>query len=251
METRGTLEIARLGTVDYESALALQDALVAARRDGLIGDTLLMLEHPHVFTLGRGADARYLLEARPGVPVFRVSRGGQVTYHGPGQLVGYPILKLEGRERDIHLYLRRLEQTMMDALAKLNIAAGRRRGLTGVWVDERKIGSIGVGLRRWITLHGFALNVSTDLEYFGAIVPCGIADVQMTSVELELDREIRRQTYGRDPVAPSDLGAAVTAAVEQSFATVFSYARISSADAATLWALVDPIAAACEAQIRL
>jgi lipoyl(octanoyl) transferase len=251
METRGTLEIARLGTVDYQSALALQDALLAARREDLIGDTLLMLEHPHVFTLGRGADARYLLEARPGVPVFRVSRGGQVTYHGPGQLIGYPILKLEGRERDIHLYLRRLEQTMMDALAKLNIAAGRRRGLTGVWVDERKIGSIGVGLRRWITLHGFALNVSTDLEYFGAMVPCGIADVQMTSVELELDREMRRQTYGRDPVAPSDLGAAVTAAVEQSFATVFSYARISSADAATLWALVDPIAAACEAQIRL
>ena len=105
----GTLEIARLGTVDYEAALALQDALVAARRDDLIGDTLLMLEHPHVFTLGRGADDRYLLEARPGVPVFRVSRGGQVTYHGPGQLVGYPILKLEGRDRDIHLYLRRLE----------------------------------------------------------------------------------------------------------------------------------------------
>ncbi len=251
METPGTLEIARLGTVDYESALALQDALVAARRDGLIGDTLLMLEHPHVFTLGRGADARYLLEARPGVPVFRVSRGGQVTYHGPGQLVGYPILKLEGRERDIHLYLRRLEQTMIDALAKLNIAAGRRRDLTGVWVDERKIGSIGVGLRRWITLHGFALNVSTDLEYFGAMVPCGIADVQMTSAELELDREIRRQIYGRDPVAPLDLGAAATAAVEQSFATVFGYERISSADSAALWARVDPVAAACEAQIRL
>src|SRR6266446_7854874 len=102
METRGTLEIARLGRVDYAAALALQDALVAARRDDLIGDTLLMLEHPYVFTLGRGADARYLLEARPGVPVFRVSRGGQVTYHGPSQLVAYPILKLQGRDRDIH-----------------------------------------------------------------------------------------------------------------------------------------------------
>ena len=128
------------GRVDYESALALQDALVAARRDELIGDTLLLLEHPHVFTLGRGADARYLLEARPGVPVFRVSRGGQVTYHGPGQLVGYPILKLEGRDRDIHVYLRRLEHTMIDALAKLGIDAARRDGLTGVWVGERKIG---------------------------------------------------------------------------------------------------------------
>jgi lipoyl(octanoyl) transferase len=255
METRGTLEIARLGTADYESALALQDALVAARRDDLIGDTLLLLEHPHVFTLGRGADARYVLEARPGVPVFRVSRGGQVTYHGPGQLVGYPILKLEGRDRDIHVYLRQLEQTMIDALAKLGIAAARRTGLTGVWVGERKIGSIGVGLRRWITLHGFALNVCTDLEYFGAIVPCGIAGVEMTSVKLELDREIRRRVDDREiadqPDLSQDIGAAAAAAVEQSFAAVFGYERISNADAAALWARVDPVAAACEAQVRI
>jgi len=236
METRGTLEIARLGTVDYDSALALQDALVAARRDDLIGDTLLLLEHPHVFTLGRGADARYLLEARPGVAVFRVSRGGQVTYHGPGQLVGYPILKLQGRDRDIHLYLRQLEQTMIDALAKLGLAAERRAGLTGVWAGERKIGSIGVGLRRWITLHGFALNVCTDLEYFGAMVPCGIAGVEMTSVEREIGR--------------ADISA-TAAAVEQSFAAAFGYERIAIADAAALWARVDPVAAACEAQIRI
>ena len=260
METRGTLEIARLGTVDYESALALQDALVAARRDDLIGDTLLLLEHPHVFTLGRGADARYLLEAPPGVPVFRVSRGGQVTYHGPGQLVGYPILKLDGRDRDIHLYLRRLEQTMIDALAKLGIAAARRTGLTGVWVSERKIGSIGVGLRRWITLHGFALNVCTDLKYFGAIVPCGIAGVEMTSVKLELDREVRRREICQhiddreiadQPDLSQDIGAAAATAVERSFATVFGYERISNADAAALWARVDPVGAACEAQVRI
>lgn len=241
METRGTLEIARLGTVDYESALALQDALVAARRDDLIGDTLLLLEHPHVFTLGRGADPRYLLEARPGVPVFRVSRGGQVTYHGPGQLVGYPILKLEGRDRDIHLYLRRLEQTMIDALAELGIAAGRREGLTGVWVGERKIGSIGVGLRRWITLHGFALNVRTELEYFGAMVPCGIAGCEMTSV----DREIEREAGGRAALE------AAAAALRQSFAAVFGYARTASADSDALWARVDRTAAACEAQVRI
>jgi lipoate-protein ligase B len=247
METHGTLEIARLGTVDYAAALALQDAMVAARRDDLIGDTLLMLEHPHVFTLGRGAEARYLLEARPGVPVFRVSRGGQVTYHGPGQLVGYPILKLEGRDRDIHLYLRRLEQTMIDVLAKLGITAGRRAGLTGVWVGERKIGSIGVGLRRWTTLHGFALNVCTDLEYFDAIVPCGIAGVEMTSAKLELEREIG----GREISPQSDLGAAAASAVEQSFAAVLGYERISNADAAALWPRVDRTAAACEAQIRL
>jgi lipoyl(octanoyl) transferase len=254
MEPRGTLEIARLGTVDYESALALQDTLVAARRDDLIGDTLLVLEHPHVFTLGRGADARYLLEARPGVPVFRVSRGGQVTYHGPGQLVGYPILKLEGRDRDIHLYLRSLEQTMIAALAKLGIAAGRRGGLTGVWVGERKIGSIGVGLRRWITLHGFALNVHTDLDYFGAMVPCGIAECEMTSVKLELDREIgEREAAGQSSVGANvgaDIGAdmdAAAAAIEQSFAAVFAFERIAVADPAALWARVDPVAAPCEA----
>jgi lipoyl(octanoyl) transferase len=245
METRGTLEIARLGTVAYAAALALQDALVAARRDDLIGDTMLLLEHPHVFTLGRGADPRYLLQARPGVPVFRVSRGGQVTYHGPGQLVGYPILKLEGRDRDIHRYLRKLEQTMIDALAKLGIAAERRAGLTGVWVGERKIGSIGVGLRRWITLHGFALNVCTDLEYFGAMVPCGIAGVEMTSVKLEIDREIDGEIGGC-----ADFSAAATA-VEQSFAASFGYERVASTDAPALWARVDPAAAACEAQVRI
>lgn len=246
METRGILEIARLGTVDYESALALQDALVAARRADLIGDILLLLEHPHVFTLGRGADERYLIEARPEVPVFRVSRGGQVTYHGPGQLVGYAILKLENRDRDIHLYLRRLEQTMIGALAKLGIAARPREGLTGVWVGERKIGSIGVGLRRWITLHGFALNVCTELEYFGAMVPCGIAGVEMTSVERELGREID----DREVAGQSDLGAA-TAAVEQSFAAAFGFERITAADPDALWARVDPAAAACEAHIRI
>lgn len=236
METRGTLEIARLGTVDYKSALALQDALVAARRDNLIGDTLLLLEHPHVFTLGRGADARHLLETRPGVPVFRVSRGGQVTYHGPGQLVGYPILKLEGPDRDIHLYLRRLEQTMIDALANLGIAGGRRAGLTGVWVGERKIGSIGVGLRRWITLHGFALNVCTELEYFDAMVPCGIVGVEMTSVERE--------------IGSTDAEAAAVA-IERSFALVFGYERTASADAEALWTRVDLTTAACEAQVPI
>jgi lipoyl(octanoyl) transferase len=237
METRDTLEIARLGTVDYADALALQDALVAARRDDLIGDTMLLLEHPHIFTLGRGADERYLLQAMPAVPVFRVSRGGQVTYHGPGQLVGYPIVKLEGRDRDVHLYLRRLEQTLIDALASLGIAAGRRAGLTGVWVGERKIGSIGVGVRRWITLHGFALNVCTQLEYFDAMVPCGIAGCEMTSV--------RREIGGR-----ADLGATAEA-VQQSFVAVFGYERVAEANAQALWARVDRTAIACEAQSQV
>ena len=234
MQTRGTLEIARLGTVGYADALALQDALVAARRDDLIGDTMLLLEHPHVFTLGRGADERYLLQAMPGVPVFRVSRGGQVTYHGPGQLVGYPILKLEGRDRDVHLYLRRLEQTLIDALARMGIAAGRRAGLTGVWVSERKIASLGVGVRRWITLHGFALNVCTELEYFDAMVPCGIAACEMTSVGREIGRHANLD--------------ATAEAVQESFAAVFGYERVVEANAQSLWARVDRTVVACEAQ---
>ena len=237
MNARSRLGVARLGTVEYARALELQDALVAARRDDLIGDTLLLLEHPHVITLGRGADERYLLETRPGVPIFRVSRGGEVTYHGPGQLIGYPILKLEGRDRDVHVYLRRLERVMIEALAEMGIDAGRGAGLTGAWVGERKIGSIGVGLRRWITLHGFALNVSTDLSYFGAIVPCGIAGVEMTSVA--------RETDGR---AQTD---AAVIAVERAFVSVFGYARSLEADAAALWGRVDPTSTGCDAQIRI
>ncbi|HLK84998.1 MAG TPA: lipoyl(octanoyl) transferase LipB [Candidatus Binataceae bacterium] len=237
MNARGTLEVARLGTVEYARALELQDALVAARRDDLIGDTLLLLEHPHVFTLGRGADERYLLETRPGVPVFRVSRGGEVTYHGPGQLIGYPILKLEGRDRDVHVYLRRLERVMIETLAQMGIDARRREGLTGVWVGERKIGSIGVGLRRWITLHGFALNVSTDLSYFGAMVPCGIAGVDMTSVA--------RETDGRARVEVAD------SKIDRAFVSVFGYARCLEADAAALWRRVDRASTGCDAQIRI
>jgi lipoyl(octanoyl) transferase len=233
MAIRGTLEVAWLGTVDYAAALALQDVMVAARRDNLIGDTLLLLEHPHVFTLGRGADERYLLRALSNVPMFRVSRGGQVTYHGPGQLIGYPILKLEGAERDVHRYLRGLEAAMIDALASMGIAAGRRAGLTGVWVEERKIGSIGVGIRRWITLHGFALNVCPRLEYFDAMVPCGIAGCEMTSVERERGAGSVRE---------------MAAVMRESFAAALNYQRTADADAAALWALVDRPGAACEAR---
>src|ERR1700722_17538715 len=143
------LTVADLGIVYYDEALAMQTAMLAARIDGSVGDTLLMMEHPHVFTLGRGADERFIVGNRNDVPIRRVSRGGQVTYHGPGQLIGYPILKLEGRDRDVTKYLRRLEAAMIDALAKFGIDAGRRDGMTGVWVAGRKIASIGVGIRRW------------------------------------------------------------------------------------------------------
>jgi lipoate-protein ligase B len=156
--------------------------MVAARMRDAIDDTLLLLEHPHVYTLGRGADERFLVNPPPDVPIHRVSRGGQVTYHGPGQFVGYPILRLEGADRDVIRYLRKLEQVIKNALARCGIAAQRREKLTGMWVGNEKIASIGIGLRRWVTLHGFAINVATDLSYFDHIVPCGIEGCRMTSI---------------------------------------------------------------------
>jgi lipoyl(octanoyl) transferase len=231
--TRGTLCVARLGRIEYAAALALQEMMVAARQLDQVGDTLLTLEHPHVFTLGRGADERYLRTPRDDVPVYRVSRGGQVTYHGPGQLVAYPILKLEGRDRDVHRYLRMIEDVMVAALAREGIAAGRHAGLTGVWVAERKIGSIGVGIRRWVTLHGFALNVCPDLRFFDAIVPCGIDGCVMTSIA----------ALGH----PEILVAEFAERAEESFARIFGYARIEPIDAAALVARIDHGTLGCEA----
>jgi lipoate-protein ligase B len=173
------------GRVEYGRAVAWQEALVARRlADG--GDALLLLEHPPVYTLGRGADARHLGAADGrDVPVIRARRGGQVTYHGPGQLVGYPILDLRAHRPDVRWYLRQLEAVLIGALAVLGVAGERVAEATGVWVGGRKIGSIGVALRRWVTWHGFALNVGGDLRGFAAITPCGIAGVEMTSVSRE------------------------------------------------------------------
>lgn len=170
-----------LGLVEYTQALAWQEELVQQRCRGEIGDTLLLLEHPPVFTLGRGADARHILTAHQ-IPVHRVSRGGEVTFHGPGQLIGYPILDLTGHGRDVHLYLRTLEIALIEVLAAYGISARQASGLTGVWVGERKIASLGIGVRRWVTYHGFALNVDLDLGSFNDIVPCGLVGVRMTSM---------------------------------------------------------------------
>jgi lipoyl(octanoyl) transferase len=231
------LSVANLGTVEYQAALALQTAMVAARQADEIGDTLLLLEHPHVFTLGRGADERFLLSPRASdVPVYRVSRGGEVTYHGPGQLIGYPILKLEGRDRDVHQYLRRIEDAMIRALADCGINATRRDGLTGIWVDSRKIGSIGVGIKRWTTCHGFALNVCPDLSYFSGIVPCGIDGCEMTSIETLSDKRI-----GVDDFAP---------AVRSRFAEAFGYEDSVTVDPATLWKLPGSNSTTLEEQHR-
>ncbi|HZP45405.1 MAG TPA: lipoyl(octanoyl) transferase LipB [Candidatus Binataceae bacterium] len=215
-----TLRVARLGVLDYAAALDRQYALVEARLRERVPDTLLLLEHPHVYTLGRGADERFILDRRGNVPLHRVSRGGQVTYHGPGQLVGYPILRLEGAARDVLRYLRNLEQVMIDALADCGISAGRRTGLTGVWVGDAKIASIGVGLRRWVTLHGFALNVSTDLRYFDRIVPCGIEGCRMTSIA----------ALGRSAISVEAFAAMITRA----FAAVFGYDRLEEVGAEDL-----------------
>jgi lipoyl(octanoyl) transferase len=165
--------------------------LAKARVDRLrVDDVLLLLEHPRVITLGRGASESNVIAPtdvleRRGVTIHEIERGGDVTYHGPGQLVGYPIIDLTRHRQDLHWYLRQLEEVLIRTLSAFGIAGSRVEGYTGVWVQDRKIASIGVHVTRWITFHGFALNVSTDLTDFGLIVPCGIEAVQMTSVENE------------------------------------------------------------------
>ena len=181
-----------LGRVRFEDAFALQEAIVARKiADAAADDELLLLEHEPVYTIGRTPDRSSLLDAaRLPHPVVQINRGGQATYHGPGQLVGYPILDLKTRGQDLHRYLRALEDFLIALLAECSVAGERREGLTGVWVGEKKIASIGVGVRRWVSMHGFALNVCGDLAPFGAIVPCGIAGVEMTSLERECGRAI-------------------------------------------------------------
>lgn len=176
-----------LGRVAYADALALQEELVARKlADPGEPDHLLLLEHEPVYTIGRTPDRSSLRDpATLPHPLVTISRGGQATYHGPGQLVGYPILDLNPRGRDLHVYLRGLEEFLVTVCAHFGVAAQRREGLTGTWIGERKIASIGVGVRRWISLHGFALNVCGDLAPFAEITPCGIAGVAMTSLERE------------------------------------------------------------------
>jgi lipoate-protein ligase B len=172
-----------LGTRDYGDAWELQKRLVARRQADEIDDVLLLVEHPHVITVGRTTGAARNLVAPGDMPVFEIERGGDVTYHGPGQLVGYPILKLDGDERDLHKYLRNLEEAMIRVLARHGISGERNPGYTGVWSGGRKLASIGVAVKRWVTLHGFALNVTTDLARFRAINPCGLEASVMASIQ--------------------------------------------------------------------
>jgi lipoyl(octanoyl) transferase len=179
-----------LGRLAYQPALDLQEKNVAARASGEIPDQLLLLEHDPVYTIGRQRDRSSLGPAALPHPVVEINRGGQATFHGPGQLVGYFIFDLQKLTPDLHLFLRWIEEGLIVLLQDYGLAAQRREGLTGVWIEDRKIASIGVGVRRWITMHGFGLNVGSDLSGYEAITPCGIAGVTMTSLSRELGREI-------------------------------------------------------------
>ena len=181
------VQVLWMGRTSFADALALQEELVAKKRaDHTLVDQFLLLEHEPVYTIGRTPDQSSLRGgAHLPYPLFPINRGGQATYHGPGQLIGYPIIDLRRCGQDLHRYLRWIESLLIETLAGFGVQAGTRSGLTGVWVDERKIASIGVGVRHWITMHGFALNVCGDLTPFNQIVPCGIANVKMTSVEKE------------------------------------------------------------------
>lgn len=216
--------VKRLGTIGYEHALELQRELVEQRKRGEIPDQLLLLEHPDVITLGvkTRSDRSHVLAtdaslAAQGISVFETGRGGDVTYHGPGQLVGYPILDLKPDRCDVHRYVRDLEEVLIAAVGDFGITAGRIPGLTGIWTgpeDARaKLAAIGVRISRWVTSHGFALNVSTDLSRFGLIVPCGITDKGVTSMERLLGRR----------VAMDEVADAVAARFAATFAAQLTY----------------------------
>lgn len=187
-----------LGRLPYEDGLRLQERSVEGLRSGDAPEQLLLLEHPHVFTLGRGADSTNILADQQqlesnSVEVYETGRGGDVTYHGPGQLVGYPIINLKPDRCDVHRYVRDIEEVLIRTTASFGIIGTRIPGLTGVWVGNEKIGAIGVRIARWITSHGFALNVNTDLSFFNMIVPCGITDKGVTSLSRLLGRQIELQ----------------------------------------------------------
>lgn len=194
-----TIEVRRLGRIPYVDALALQRSLVEDRRAGRIDDLLLLVEHPHVLTLGvRGDGGRSHILTTPdvlgsrGVEVHEAGRGGDITYHGPGQIVGYPIMDLQPDRCDVHRYVRDIEEVLIRTASDYGVEAGRIEGLTGVWAGREKLAAIGVRIARWVTSHGFALNVTTDLEYFNLIVPCGIADRSVTSLARLLGHPVDR-----------------------------------------------------------
>ena len=190
--------VEQLGLVSYADGLRLQRELVAQRKAGAVPDTLLLLEHPHVYTLGRNAKKENLLISAAqlvarGAQVFEIDRGGDVTYHGPGQLVGYPVVDLAQHRRDIAWYMRCLEEVFIAVAGEYGIEAGRLAGAPGVWVGNDKLVALGVHISRWVTSHGFAFNVNTDLRYFDGIVPCGLRDKGVTSLQKLLGRRVEME----------------------------------------------------------
>ncbi|MCX6170847.1 MAG: lipoyl(octanoyl) transferase LipB [Ignavibacteriales bacterium] len=193
--TYRTFDYCDLGLLDYKQAWDLQKEIFDLRLRNEISDTLFLLEHPHTYTLGKVAEKENLITSESqlkelGVSVFEIDRGGDITYHGPGQIVGYPILKLSDWKEDTHQYLRGLEEVIILTCREYGIETERNPKYTGVWIGERKIAAIGIKVSRWITMHGFAFNINTDLSYFGGIIPCGIKDKDVTSLQRELGREI-------------------------------------------------------------
>lgn len=187
-----------LGLIDYSEAWELQKKIHQKRVEKRIDDVLLLLEHPHTYTLGKTAHKEHLIGSdeylkEKNISVFEIDRGGDITYHGPGQIVGYPVICLSDWKEDSHKYLRALEQVIIDVLAEFEIAAGRNEKYTGVWIDERKIAAIGIKISRWVTMHGFAFNIKPDLSLFKGIVPCGISDKDVTSLYQEVKKEISIQ----------------------------------------------------------
>lgn len=197
------LGIIGVGRMPYDEALSLQRRLAAARIDRSLGhDVMLLVEHPPVVTLGRASKDEHLVTSREalagrGIQVHEIERGGDITFHGPGQLVGYPIFDLTAHREDLHWFLRQIEQALIHAIGGFGLAAERKEGLTGVWTSGRKIASIGIHVKQWVTWHGFALNVTTDLRYFDLIVPCGIPNVVMTSIARELGTRTPRDVWAR------------------------------------------------------
>jgi len=184
-----------LGFIDYKEAWDLQKEIFTKRVHNETGDTFFLLEHPHTYTLGKVAEKENLISndeqlKELGIKVYEIDRGGDITYHGPGQIVGYPIIKLSDWKEDTHEYLRGLEEVIMNVSSDYGLKTERNSKYTGVWIDNRKIAAIGIKVSRWVTMHGFAFNINTDLNYFGGIIPCGIRDKDVTSLQRELGNEV-------------------------------------------------------------
>lgn len=213
-----TLYYCNLGFIDYKKAWDLQKETFELRVKNQIPDVLYLLEHPNTYTLGKTADHNNLVGSEEylsanKISVYDIDRGGDITYHGPGQIVGYPIINLNDWKNDTHKYLRALEETIIMTCAEYGIEGGREPKYTGVWVGDRKIAAIGIKVSRWITMHGFAFNVNTDLSFFSGIIPCGIADKDVTSIKREIKSAVKIDV--------------VKAKLVENFAEIFSYANVS------------------------